>query len=119
MKQRTIAALALVVTVGLTQAVNSRLSAGAAQGGGQGTFTFALIGDMPYGAEGDAKFPNVSADINADHQLSFVVHDGDFKNGSSLCSDAVFFNRLDLFKISSTSPSSTSPATTSGPTAIG
>ena len=30
-------------------------------------------------------------------QLSFVVHDGDFKNGSSLCSDDVFFNRLDLF----------------------
>ena len=52
---------------------------------------------MPYGAEGDAKFPNVIADINADDQLSFVVHDGDFKNGSSLCSDEVFFNRLDLF----------------------
>ena len=36
---------------------------------GQGAFTFALIGDMPYGPEGDAKFPNVIADINADRQL--------------------------------------------------
>lgn len=60
-------------------------------------FSFALIGDMPYGAEGNAKFPNVIADINADRRLSFVVHDGDFKNGSSVCSDAVFNNRLELF----------------------
>ena len=64
---------------------------------GNGRFAFALIGDMPYGAEGDAKFPNIIADINADRNLSFVVHDGDFKNGSSLCSDEVFQNRLDLF----------------------
>ena len=92
MKRRTIAAVTVMVIAGLAQAVDSRLSAGAAQEGssGQGTFTFALIGDMPYGAEGDAKFPNVIADINADRQLSFVVHDGDFKNGSSLCSDDVF-----------------------------
>ena len=99
MKRRTIAAVTVMVIAGLAQAVDSRLSAGAAQegSGGPGTFTFALIGDMPYGAEGDAKFPNVIADINADDQLSFVVHDGDFKNGSSLCSDEVFFTRLDLF----------------------
>ena len=62
-----------------------------------GAFTFALIGDMPYGAEGELKFPNVIADINADRSLSFVVHDGDIKNGSSLCSDEMFVNRLDLF----------------------
>jgi Calcineurin-like phosphoesterase len=64
---------------------------------GNGGFTFGLIGDMPYGAEGDEKFPRLLADLNADRKLSFVVHDGDFKNGSSLCSDAVFMNRLDLF----------------------
>ncbi len=62
-----------------------------------GGFTFALIGDMPYGTEGDLKFPNVIADINADRTLSFVAHDGDIKDGSSVCSDAMFFNRLDLF----------------------
>jgi calcineurin-like phosphoesterase family protein len=64
---------------------------------GRGAFTFALIGDMPYGAEGEAKFPNVIADINADPQLAFVVHDGDIKNGSSLCSDEMYYNRLDSF----------------------
>jgi hypothetical protein len=62
-----------------------------------GAFSFALIGDMPYGAEGDAKFPNVLAEINADRSLAFTVHDGDFKNGSSLCSDEVFDARLALF----------------------
>lgn len=62
-----------------------------------GAFTFALIGDMPYGAEGDVKFPNVIADINADRRLSFIAHDGDIKNGSTVCSDEMFRNRLDLF----------------------
>jgi hypothetical protein len=69
----------------------------AAIGADGGGFTFALIGDMPYGPEGDAKFPNVIADINADRRLSFVAHDGDIKNGSSLCSDEMFANRLGLF----------------------
>ncbi len=66
-------------------------------GAGNGAFTFALIGDMPYGPEGDLKFPNVIADINADRRLSFVAHDGDIKNGSSLCTDEMFADRLDLF----------------------
>jgi hypothetical protein len=52
---------------------------------------------MPYGPEGDLKFPNVIAEINADQRLAFVVHDGDIKNGSSLCSDAMYFDRLALF----------------------
>ena len=64
---------------------------------GDGRFSFALIGDMPYGAEGELKFPNVIADINRDRTLSFVVHDGDIKNGSSLCTDAMFVNRFELF----------------------
>ena len=68
-----------------------------ANASGNGRFTFALIGDMPYGPEGDLKFPNVIADINSDRNLSFVVHDGDIKNGSSLCSNEMFFNRLELF----------------------
>src|SRR5688572_19700422 len=64
---------------------------------GNGRFTFGLIGDVPYGPEGEAKFPNLQADINADETLSFIIHDGDIKNGSSLCTDAMFYNRVDLF----------------------
>ena len=68
-----------------------------ANANGNGRFTFALIGDMPYGPEGELQFPNVIADINRDRNLSFVVHDGDIKNGSSLCSNEMFFDRLALF----------------------
>ena len=92
---------AVVVTLSLLAPISIRSeSSGAAprtSSEGNGRFSFALIGDMPYGAEGDAKFPNLLADINSDRNLSFVVHDGDFKNGSSLCSNEVFQNRLDLF----------------------
>jgi hypothetical protein len=85
------AALLMALSVIFTPHLETVLRAG------NGAFTFALIGDMPYGPEGDAKFPHVLADINADRRLSFVAHNGDIKNGSSLCTDEMFANRLDLF----------------------
>jgi len=90
------AAAAFCLALATTAASQSE-TAPRANPNGNGRFTFALIGDMPYGPEGDLKFPNVIADINADRTLAFVAHDGDIKNGSSVCSDAMFFNRLDLF----------------------
>ncbi|MEG4940064.1 hypothetical protein [Microcoleus sp. F4-D5] len=59
-------------------------------------FEFALIGDLPYSAEQEAQFPNLMADINRS-PAAFVVHDGDIKNGSSLCDDATFISRKQLF----------------------
>ena len=61
------------------------------------SFDIALIGDLPYDAEEEAKFDNMIKDINRS-KLAFVVHDGDFKSGSSLCSDEVFNQRYDLFQ---------------------
>ena len=92
--RHSVLAAAIAVALGTTL-----LSQGAprANAAGNGQFTFGLIGDMPYGPEGELKFPNVIADINADRTLAFVAHDGDIKNGSSLCSDEMFANRLDLF----------------------
>ncbi len=60
-------------------------------------FEFALIGDLPYSAEQEAKFQNLIADINRS-PAAFVVHDGDIKSGSSLCDDATFVNRKQLFQ---------------------
>lgn len=60
-------------------------------------FDFALIGDLLYSAEEEAKFPALIEDIN-EEKVSFVVHDGDLKSGSSLCSDSVFENRFALFQ---------------------
>lgn len=95
-RTRTAAALVLSLALGTTLTSQS-VSVPRANAAGNGRFTFALVGDMPYGAEGEAKFPNVIADINADATLAFVAHDGDIKNGSSHCTDEMFFNRLDLF----------------------
>jgi len=94
-----IAAVGLCLVSPLIASLHSSELSGAPAATSQssGHFSFALIGDMPYGPEGDAKFPNIITEINADRSLSFVVHDGDFKNGSSLCSDEVFQNRWTLF----------------------
>jgi hypothetical protein len=59
-------------------------------------FEFALIGDLPYSPEQEAKFPSLMADINRS-PAAFVVHDGDIKNGSSVCDDATFVSRKQLF----------------------
>jgi len=55
-----------------------------------GGYTFAVIGDIPYGAAQIANFPNVIAQINADPAVEWVTHLGDIKNGSSVCSDDYF-----------------------------
>lgn len=100
MKRAGIGALVTVLVIVLGMRLSAQVTADGRDGRDHDdrSFSFALIGDMPYGAEGDAKFPNVIADINADRNLSFVVHDGDIKNGSSLCSDEMYFNRLNPFK---------------------
>ncbi|MEV0490029.1 metallophosphoesterase [Streptomyces atratus] len=53
-------------------------------------FTFAVIGDVPYGDAQIANFPNVVNQINADPDVKFVDHLGDIKNGSTVCSDTYF-----------------------------
>ncbi len=52
-----------------------------------GTESFAVIGDLPYGPAEIAAFPGKVDRINRDRDLSFSVHVGDIKNGSSLCTD--------------------------------
>ncbi|EAQ00401.1 hypothetical protein JNB_09519 [Janibacter sp. HTCC2649] len=48
---------------------------------------FAVIGDVPYGADQIARFPAWVQEINAANP-EFTVHVGDIKNGSTVCSDA-------------------------------
>lgn len=64
-------------------------------------FTFAVIGDMPYGDAQAAEFPKVVAQINADPDVQLVGHLGDIKSGSSVCSDEYFHlirSQFDTFK---------------------
>jgi hypothetical protein len=73
----------------------------ASAGSGNDRYTFAVIGDIPYGDAQIANFPKVISQINADPDVQFVNHVGDIKNGSSVCSDEYFKtikSDFDLFK---------------------
>jgi hypothetical protein len=59
-------------------------------GGPGGAFTYAIIGDTPYGGPQLENFPADIAEINADPQVRLVMHLGDIKNGSSLCTTEYF-----------------------------
>jgi len=62
-------------------------------------FTFALLGDTPYGAGEEARFAGMLQDIDRS-DVAFVVHVGDFKSGLTSCSDQVFEQRHALFEAS-------------------
>ena len=57
---------------------------------GKGNYSFAVIGDVPYGDAEIQAFPSYIQDINAHKELSFVAHVGDIKNGSTQCTDEYF-----------------------------
>jgi hypothetical protein len=64
----------------------------------KGAFTFAVIGDTPYGPAKLAEFPSLVAKINADPAVSFVAHVGDIKAGkNAACTDEYFAAVRSLF----------------------
>ncbi|HYN30002.1 MAG TPA: hypothetical protein VES95_09045 [Dermatophilaceae bacterium] len=90
--RRAAALAALVVaTTGLTASAALPAVAGtgtpvSGDGGGQPAYTFAVIGDVPYGAAQVAAFPWWIDQINAaEPRLTF--HVGDIKSGSTRCDD--------------------------------
>ncbi len=91
MKIRHRTALAVAATGVLATGVltHGAVQASAAQPSGT-DYTFAVIGDIPYGDAQIANFPNVIAQINADPAVRWVDHLGDIKSGSSVCSDDYF-----------------------------
>ncbi|MDT4893293.1 MAG: hypothetical protein QOE97_2328 [Pseudonocardiales bacterium] len=92
---------ACVVTAAAPAGADPRASDGrGGNSGGDRPYTFAVIGDIPYGDAQIANFPNVIAQINADPAVQWVDHLGDIKSGSSVCSDAYFATikqRFDAF----------------------
>ena len=87
-----VAAAAALSATGLVGAGAVDASAATPSGdrAGRAPFTFAVIGDIPYGADQVASFPGVVDRINADPYVAQVNHLGDIKSGSSLCSDDYF-----------------------------
>ncbi len=59
-------------------------------------YQIGLMGDLLYSDEEFAKYPALMASLDA-APLAFVIHDGDFKSGSTLCDDATFSDRLAVF----------------------
>ncbi len=57
------------------------------------TATLAVIGDIPYGTPLINEFPSDVAEINADPNVSRVIHLGDIKNGSTRC-DTSYFEQI-------------------------
>ena len=82
------AGLAAATVAVLASAVVGAGSGAQAAGPGKAPFTFAVIGDIPYGDAQIERFPRVVDQINDDPAVDFVDHLGDIKNGSSLCSDS-------------------------------
>jgi len=63
-------------------------------------FSFALIGDVPYGvAAGEHYQPyeNLANELNEDNHVKWVLHAGDIKSGGTECSDELFEDRLYRF----------------------
>lgn len=60
--------------------------------------SFALIGDVPYGAATEPQFDRVIDAINATPRVRFVLHTGDIKAGSERCDDALLQRRFDQYQ---------------------
>lgn len=56
----------------------------------QGSFTFGVIGDVPYGSAQVDRFPEMVSELNRQDELSFITHVGDIKAGSAQCTDEYF-----------------------------
>ncbi|NJL87977.1 MAG: hypothetical protein HC886_21575 [Leptolyngbyaceae cyanobacterium SM1_1_3] len=61
-------------------------------------FQFALITDMPYNSGEVAQLDNLISEVNSERSLSFVLHGGDVKSGSSVCSSELLQARFDQFQ---------------------
>ena len=61
------------------------------------SYSIGLWGDMPYAKADDAPFiPALLADMNAS-DIAFSIYDGDIKDGSSECTDAVYTDAAAMF----------------------
>lgn len=59
--------------------------------------SFGLLGDTPYSRFEREQPPDMLAEMGRE-SLAFAVHDGDIKNGSSVCSDEVLRDILGVFQ---------------------
>ena len=61
-------------------------------------FSFALVGDTPYGASREPEFDYVIDAINSDREVDWVIHAGDIKAGGERCDDELLTARFEQFQ---------------------
>ncbi len=83
---RRIAALALSAGVALT--LSGIATVPSSDAATDETYSFAVIGDVPYGASMKAAFPGFIDSINADPDTQMVLHLGDIKAQDEECTEA-------------------------------
>lgn len=76
----------------------SLVSADRRSGADEGAFSFAVIGDLPYTEWEEDQYLALIDEINARDDLAFTIHVGDFKSGTSRCTDALYQRRYDQFQ---------------------
>lgn len=83
----------------LRQAIGVMLALTAATAAAQQSFSFVALGDLPYGSPRKAYGP-YRALIDRINQVApvFSIHVGDFKSGSTRCSDEEYANQLEHFQ---------------------
>lgn len=62
-------------------------------------YSFAALGDTPYNTEEEQQFIAMLAELNRS-ALAFAVHVGDFKSATAVCSDELYLQRRDWFRLS-------------------
>jgi len=80
----------ILVAAASVAAVTSATAAPASAAGQANPVTLAVIGDVPYGDVQEASVGTLVSAINNDPKVGQVVHLGDFKSGSTTCTDERF-----------------------------
>ena len=63
-------------------------------------YSFAALGDTPYNTAEEEQFVVMLAEMNRAPDLAFAVHVGDFKASTTACTDELFLQRYDWFRLS-------------------
>lgn len=67
------------------------------QSDSRNSFSFGLIGDLPYSSQEEKQFPHLIQVLNQE-PLAFVVHVGDMKKGGTRCDDSMYAQRFSAFQ---------------------
>ncbi|MCQ8897195.1 metallophosphoesterase [Limnobacter humi] len=61
-------------------------------------FSFALIGDQPYHPSQEKALDTLLKELDRNHDVEWILHVGDIKGGSELCTDSLIRHRLNQLK---------------------